>query len=825
MLSQVEMNASLSRLLVAGALALLAVTIAGSLRIAGGPQLARAQHATDASSSQGTATPRGTATEAKAEAMQTHRPVDLVDPFIGSAHSRWFYFSSASRPFGMVNLSPDTEVDGAWGSGYRYRVDTLRGFSHIHAWQLSGISVLPVTGAVDLSASPEAYAVPFSHENEEARPGYHTLSLPSYGVRAELTSTLRVGFHRYTFAPGKRRTLLFNLGGKLGPSEMTAGPVQEVSDTEIEGYTINQPTIRRPKPTSVYFVAQFDRSFERLDGWRWAGAAEGDATALGGAALRFGKGDAPLLAKVGISYVSVEQARKNLEAELPHWNFEQVVEASAEAWNEKLSRIEVEGGTHAQQVRFYTDLWHALQGRRVVSDASGTYIDNTGPEPVARRLPLGEGGRPAFRHYNSDSFWGAQWTLNTLWPLVYPGIAEGFVNSMVQMYKDGGLIPRGPSGGNYTYVMTGASSTPFIVSAYMKGLRGFDVETAYEGLRKNHLPGGIMGKIGYEHETQEGGGLEAYIDRGYVPYPLSEMQYGFHQDGAGQTLEYAYQDWTLAQMARELGHTDDYERFMERADNYRALYDENTAWMRPRTQDGSWLTSFEPLAYKEGFVEANASQGTWFVPHDVQGLIGLMGGREVFRQRLNRSFEKARAHDFVGSPPHLNKYVDYGNQPSMQVAYLFNYAGAPWMTQHWSREVIRQVYSGVTSEEGYHGDEDQGLMGSLAVLMKMGLFSMRGGSAQKPVYEVGSPIFDEITLHLDEQYYTGRRFTIETQGNSIENRFIQSAALDGQPLRKPWFYHDDLVDGGTLVLEMGSEPNESWGSRPQDAPPSMSTER
>jgi len=314
---------------------------------------------------------------------------------------------------------------------------------------------------------------------------------------------------------------------------------------------------------------------------------------------------------------------------------------------------------------------------------------------------------------------------------------------------------------------------------------------------------------------------------------LDRKKWGYHQDGAGQTLENAYQDWCLAQMSKALGKTDDYELFMKRALNYQNLYDPSTGWMRPKTKDGSWLTPFDFLNYDTGWVEGTAAQFTWFVPQDVQGLINLIGGREAFTSKLNNSFEKARSHNFVALKTRDKKetkknrrvYINYGNQPSMQTAFLFNYSGAPWLTQFWSREIIEKVYSGVSPFSGYSGDEDQGLMGALSVLLKIGLFEMRGGAAIKPIYEIGSPIFDKITIYLDSNYYSGKKFVIETKNNSNKNKYIQSASLNDNQLKKPWFLHDELVKGGNLILEMGEKPNENWGSDVQDAPPSITSSR
>jgi len=762
----------------------------------------------------------------------TSDPVDLVEPLVDAANSRWFFFNSATRPFGMVNLSPDMVINGAWNSGYRYNQDTIRCFSHIHAWQLSGIPVLPTTGEFKGHLGADKYGSRYSHEKETVKAGYHQIFLEDYGINAELTSTTRVGFHRYTFPQSDQSHIHVDFSTFLGPNDTQSGYARKVSDTEIEGYALMAPTRRRPRATYVYYVIQFETPFDDFGGWKNGKLVSGVNEIQGektGAYVSFSteEGDQRLM-KVGISYVSIEQAKLNLKTELPHWDFDRVVDESREEWNTWLSKINIEGGTETEQRRFYTDLWHALQGRRIISDVNGKYCDMTGEERRIGQIPLDEQGKPRFNHYNSDSFWGAQWTLNTLWHLVYPKITEEFVNSMLLMYQDGGLIPRGPSGGNYTYVMTGASSTPFIVSAYMKGIKGFDAELVYEGMRKNHMPGGIMAKAGYEHDTYTGGGLDYYIERGYIPHPLPGPPRGFHEDGSGQTLEYAYQDFTLAQMAKAMGKMGDYNHFMKRAQNYQNIWNDDIGWMWVKNADGSWAEPVDILQYDNGWVEGNAAQFTWWVPHDVQGLIDLMGGREAFNEKLNQSFEYATEHDFVSAKVSDDKgqtqenrrvYVNYGNQPCMQMAFLFNYSGAPWLTQYWSRKVIEAVYSGVSPQRGYSGDEDQGLMGALAVMMKMGLFSMHGGTLQEPIYEISSPIFDRITIQLNPDYYPGGEFVIETQNNSTANIYVQSANLNGNPLNKVWFPHEELVSGGVLKLEMGPSPNKEWGSG--ETPPSM----
>ncbi|MEZ4811114.1 MAG: GH92 family glycosyl hydrolase [Allomuricauda sp.] len=727
--------------------------------------------------------------------------VDLVYPLLDTENSRWFFFSSACRPFGMVNLSPDTEIDGAWGSGYRYKTDTIKALSHIHAWQLAGLAVLPV----DPNSSEDIFAdyySHFDHAKEKVFPGYHQLYLERHKVDVELTSTKRCGFHRYRFDKGEA-AIMINLGGPLGPSKITDGLLKQVSARIVEGELSNAPTFRRPKPTKVFFRIELDSDIAEIN------TSDDNGKFL----ISMNNPQNEVKMKVGLSYTSVQNAAYNLQEEIPHWNFDQVVEDSRAEWNSYLGRIKVEGGTEDDQRRFYTDLWHTLQGRRVISDANGFYPDNTGDSLQVRRLPLNSDGKPAFEQYNSDSFWGAQWTIQTLWQLVYPEVAEGFVNSLLQYYRDGGLVPRGPAGGNYTYVMTGASSTPFIVGAYQKGIRGFDMEEAYEALKKNHMPGGIMERAGYEHKTNTGGGLGHYLEKGYVPYPIPEGTFGFHQAGAGMTLEYAYQDWCLAQMAKALGKNEDYEYFMDRSQSYRNVFDVEKGWMRPKDVAGAWLEPFDPYQHATGFVESNAAQMTWFVPHDLEGLAELMGGKDKAVEKLNRQFEEAEklgftsgdAHDKELHPEYSRIPINYGNQPSIETAFVFNQLGRPDLTQYWVQKVVNSVYGNLGTDVGYNGDEDQGLMGALAVLMKIGLFQMTGGAEANPVYEITTPSFERIEIVLNPKYYNGDQFIIEAQG-SMEKIYLERASCNDVALESFRIHQSQISEGGVLKLNRASNP-------------------
>jgi len=748
----------------------------------------------------------------KAEKNTTFKKKELVDmvyPLLDTENSRWFFFSSASRPFGMVNLNPDTEIKGDWGGGYKYTTDTIKGFSHVHEWQMSALSVMPVTITTENSANifSDFYSK-FSHKSEKIFPGYHSLILDRYQIKAELTSTKRVGFHQYTFPLNTQKGILLNLNTILGPCENTNGKLEKDNDYELSGSLVLSTNFRRPKPLTVYFKIKFNKPITSIE----------RNSATGNYLVNFGKAKEKILMKAGISYTSIENATNNILQELPHWDFDKVVSDSKNEWNTLLGRIKIEGGTETDQKRFYTDLWHALQGRKMISDANGAYPDNTGEKFRIGQLPLSSDGKPKFNHYNSDAFWGAQWTINTLWGLVYPEIMDEFVHSLMQYYKDGGMIPRGPSGGNDTYVMTGASTTPFIVTAIQKGIVKEDLESIYLALKKNHMLNGIMGKAGYEHNTDSGGGLKYYLEKGFVPYPLPDGDFGSHQDGASQTLEYAYQDWTLAQLAKKLNHEEDYNYFMDRSKNYQNVFDKTSGWMRPKNIDGQWRENYDPYQYENGFIESNGAQSTWFVPHDINGLAELMGGKEKAVEKLNIQFETAQklkftsgnSHDAELHPEFSRIPINFGNQPSMQTSNIFNLLDRPDLTQYWTRNVVKETFSGLSPATGYNGDEDQGLMGSLNVLLKIGVFQMNGGTDENPQYQIGSPLFTKVSIQLNPNYYQGKIFVIEAKNNSSENIYINGIKYNNTPVEKFSISHESITNGGKLILEMSNKQSHNF---------------
>ena len=722
------------------------------------------------------------------------RPVDWVNPQIDTVNPRFFYFSSACRPFGLVNLSPDTQPDKTWKSGYRYPDESIECFSHIHGWQIAGLPVMPVTEDTD----PSKYASKYSHDDEVVKAGYHKVVLQDHKITAELTSTTRVGFHRYTYPADQSARVILDLKRKLMDHEMLNIETSVRDDKKaVEGTFAMGPTGRRKKNFTVYFVAEFSQEFETVGDWK-----------SGKAIVDFGKQSEPLLMKVALSYTSLEGARQNLAAELAHWDFDKIVTESADDWNEKLGRIQVEGGTDAQKTKFYTDVWHSLLGRRIVSDVDNRYADNTGDATVIRK-----GKRP---HYNFDALWGAQWSLNVLWPMAWPEMMDDFADTMINIYHNGGMIPRGPSGGNYTFVMIGDPAASFFSAAYHKGIRNWDKDAAFQGLMRNAFPGGIRDHAGYETQTySNGGGMSYYVNRGYVPLKIPKSK-GGHRQGAAQTLEYSYQDWCLSQFARSLKRDEEADMLEKRSNNYKNLWDPETAWMRPRNMDGSFNEPFSPINDKgftsPGFVESASAIYTFYIPHDLSGLAELFGSTDAMAAKLNSNFEKAAPVRFIADHGnHASSWVDYENQPATGMAHVFSHIEKPWLSQHWVREVHSKTFSDITPYGGYNGDEDQGQMGALSALMALGLFDMSGGAAQNPAYDLTAPVFDKITIKLNPDYHKGGEFVITTQNQSAENCYIQSAKLNGKEWNSFQIPHKTFVKGGSLELILGPKPNKSWG--------------
>ena len=741
---------------------------------------------------------------------------DYVDPLLGTSSSRWMLFPGPCLPFGMVKLSPDNTLEGQYklGAGYEYKINSISGFGHVHSWMMASFITMPTTGKVKVLAGtiedPDAgYRSRINNENTMASAGYYAAFLEDYKIKAELTATTRGGFQRYTFPKTESAQILFDFKiTEEEPSTIIEAAITKVSDTEIEGYAKREAG--EWNEYTVHFVARFDRPFTSMGGWQGSEILNNTNKIKVtedldvGAFVKFDVNeDQTVLMQTAISYVSIEQARLNLQTEMDpfDWSFNAAHNSARKVWNELLGKIKVEGGTEADKTKFYTGMYRAYSSKTIYSDVNGKYVDAC--ENVHQVDPND------FSVYGADAFWGSFWNLNQVWSLVSPDKSEKWVKSLLELYDKNGWLHDAPGGLEYSSIMVAAHQIPFIVNAWQKGIRGFDGEKAYKAMKEIQLNPGRPHECGGYAGNRN---LQTYMDLGYVPA---------NEGPVSNTLEYAYDDWCVAQMARSLGKMEDYKYFMQRSQNYRNVFDPTTKYIRPKYAGGPWLEEFSMVkgAGESGhgfgfgskdYVESNAWQFSWFVPHDMKGLIDLMGADE-FNTRLEEGFENSR-------PYFTSDFVNIGNQPNMQAPWLFNYAGKPWLTQYWVREVLDN-YFGTDPVDGYHGDEDQGQMGSWFVMSAMGLFQMDGGASMEPVYELSGPIFEKITIQLDQDYYKGKEFIIEAKNSSSKNRYIQSASLNGKVLDKFWFKHKDLVKGGKLILEMGSVPNKIWAANsehPQD---------
>ena len=747
-------------------------------------------------------------------------PVSWVDPYIESARGRYFYFVTGSQPFGMIGAAPLTRNKNQFGGGYNYNSTEVLGFPQVHCFMLSGITLMPTTGSLAPHKGEQEWKSGFSHDGEIVQPGYHRLYLDRYHLWVEQTAGDRVSFYRFTYTKDALTNILVNLGGYVSEATMTDARVERVGNNWLEG-SVN--TTGRlwggPENVRIYFAIEFQKPFETLNGWN-SEKELGDITTLSGTPEKTPKNsgsmsyyDAPttgvsaqyhvkagdtIQLKVAISYTSIDNARRNLASECNHWDFDRLRATSQNEWNEMLGRIAVKGGTVDQKKKFYTDLWHVLLGRHKLDDVSGDYPDNTDGERRGnftvnvkfkiRTLPKDTGGKVRFHMYNSDAFWLTQWNLNVLWGLAWPEVLDDFAASLVQYAENGKLLPRGPCGGGYSYIMTGSPATSLITSAFEKGvLTKKSPEIAYQMMKQNHAPGGMMG------DKAE---MEFYIKNGYYP------------SNAGITIEIAFQDWALAQMAKKLGKEEDYRYFLHRSEGWTKLFDPQQKLLFPKTKEGAWLHR-DPLD-GNGWVEANAWQATWSVSHGIAELAKLMGGEDTLCAKLNHAFEQAKSQDFVFG--YGSGYISYANEPACSDAHVFNYAGRPDLTQYWVRRVNAQAYGGVTPDKGYGGqDEDQGQMGGISALTSIGLFSLKGTSSIDPVYDITSPVFDEVVIRLNPAYYPGKEFVIRTYNNSKDNCYIQKAALNGKDYDRFYFRHADFARGGLLELWLGPKPNLSWG--------------
>jgi len=754
-------------------------------------------------------------------------PVAWVDPFIGTnffAHT----YPGAALPFGMVQLSPDTDTQG-WNasSGYQYGDQSIMGFSHTHfsgtgAALLGDILLMPYIGDRILyrpgaKASPDTgYRSRFAHQDEFASPGYYRVLLKDDSIQVELTVTRRVGFHRYTFPAADQVHIILDLGHVIGEPADGSSFVRFVSDREIEGYKFGVGGI-------VYFVVQFSKAFATYGTWdrNYQTPESGEGlfpykTAETGEQIgvfvdyRTTKNEI-LLVKVGLSYVSVDGARQNIQTEAADWDFDRIRRQAQDTWNTYLSRITIKGGTAEQKQIFYTALYHALIAQNISNDVDGRYFGMDG------RVQKVQGND----FYPTFLSWDTFRTEHPLLTIIAPEHVNDMLRSIAAKCREYGWLPAQHFRNKFEQGMVGDHLVPIVVDAFMKGFRDFEVESLYQMMRKKavEIPSAPLPAAAARM------GLSHYVSLGYLPADQVT-------ESVSSTLEFCYDDWCLAQMAKALGKEQDYQLFMKRAGNYTHVFDATTRFMRPRNLDGSWLKlceqspgiartgkhfyydCFDPLWVgrrpNRHYTESNAWQYLWFVPQDVDGLIALLGGREAFVAKLDTFFTMSpeiTGPKYVGVVGTIGQYV-HGNQPSHHVAYLYNYAGAPWKTQAKVRQIMDELYR--IGPGGLCGNEDMGSLSSWFVFSALGIYPVCPG---KPEYAIGTPLFAQATIDVSTAKQT-KRFTIRADNVSPLNKYIQSATLNGQPLHRPRLSHAEIVNGGQLIFNMGQEPNKEWGREP-----------
>jgi len=741
--------------------------------------------------------------------QKTISAAGYVNTLLGTAHSRWMIAPGPWMPFSMVKLSPDNQPYG-WQSGYDPTFESIGTFSHIHEWTMAGLGTMPANGKLKIKGGkpdkPEkGYRSKTNKETEEAPLGYYKVELTDYNILAELTSTNRCGFQRYTFPENSQdsRVLIDLFIPAEYPYLIKEAYLNKVDDYTIEGYSKQSSPYTwgfTKQEYIVNFVIQFDRPIKDFKVWKLTGVKNKDEFRrkrewdFGGIAYFDTQDNRVVKMRSAISYVSIENAKENLSKEITEpfdWNFNAVRDANVNAWNDILDRIKISTPDKFEKERFYTNMYRAYCSRNTFSDVNGDWID-----ALENKQTMKDPSKPAL---GCDAFWNSFWNLNQLWNMITPEWTSSWVNSQIAMYDANGWLAKGPAGMEYIPVMVAEHEIPLIVGAYQMGIRDFDTKKAFEAVVKmqttpaRKIGGGLAGNED----------LVPYLKYQYVPYDKGRFS---------NTMEYSYDDWTVSQFAKALGKETDYTEFLKRGYYWKNAIDTTIGFARMKNSKGEWLKDFDP--YKSGankqYVEGNAWQLTFFVPQDVPALADYIG-KDKFISRLSWGFEESYKTRFNGKN---DQYWDYpvvqGNQQSMHFAYLFNWVGQPWQTQKWSRAIMERYY-GHGIANAYLGDEDQGQMSSWFIMASIGLFQTDGGCSVNPVYEIGSPLFEKVEIDLGNRFGRGKTFTIEASNVSRSNKYIQSAELNGKALNSFMFPASELLKGGTLILEMGPEPNKNWG--------------
>lgn len=735
---------------------------------------------------------------------------DYVDTQIGTAHSRWMIAPGPWMPFSMVKLSPDNQNMG-WQAGYQPTFETVGCFSHIHEWTMGGLGMMPTNGKLftkvgDQFRPDEGYRSRIDKTTEEAPLGYYKVFMTDTKILAEVTATERASFQKYTFPKDQDGRVMIDLHIQAEYDyNLLDLEVKKVSDNRIEGYCHQispRPHVWSDDADQEYvvnFVIEFDAPIKKVGGWKndqvtEANSISGKSLKDAGLYVEFDTKNHPVVqARTGISLVSIANASENLQKEISDkfgWDFNAVVQNQKDVWNDILDRLTITTNDRIEKVRFYTNMYRALC-RNLWSDINGEWMS---PDEKVRKFT-----NPNHVALGCDAFWNSFWNLNQFWNLVTPEWSSKWVNSQLAMYDSNGWLAKGPAGMEYIPVMVAEHEIPLMVSAYQMGIRDYDAEKAFEAMKKmqttpaTHVAGGFAGNRD----------LVPYMKYKYVPIEKGRFS---------NTLEYSYDDWTVGQMAKALGKYNEYNTFNERGSWWKNAINPKNGYAHMRDTTGAFIPDFDPFqsGRNHHYVEGNSWQLSFFVPQDVPALVNILG-EKTFVDRLDWGFQ-------VSEPWRYNapndQYWDYpvvqGNQQSMHFAFLFNWAKKPWLTQKWSRSIIDKYY-GAGIANAYLGDEDQGQMSAWFVMAALGLFQTDGGCRIDPIYEIASPLYEKVVIDLGGRYNRGKTFTIEAKNASRNNKYIQSATLNGKPLNQFFFPASELLKGGELILVMGDKPNTSWG--------------
>ena len=719
-----------------------------------------------------------------------------VNVFIGTGGHGHTY-PGAVVPHGAIQPSPDTRIYG-WDacSGYYYNDSTINGFSHTHlsgtgCCDLGDVLIMPTVGEQDITQEEErgqtkAYASAFSHEREKAEPGYYSVMLDRYGIQAEITSTTRGAIHRWTFPKTEDAGVIVDLDYSLDDQTNIGMQLEVISDTEVVGHKM---TKYWAFDQYINFYAKFSKPFtytivddtvtvgdkqkpRRKALLKFAGTEEGEV----------------IYAKVGVSAVDIDGAKNNVLSEIPEWDFDGVKAAAHQRWSEYLAKIDIETGDADHRAIFYTALYHAGLQPYTFTDADGRYYG------MDMKVHQGDAEKPV---YTIFSTWDTFRAWHPLQTIIAPEFNGELVKSLLLKAREGGILPMWELCSNYTGCMIGYHSVPIIADAYIKGYRDIDINEAYKAMRRTaeyDTTGIIAPKAVAAILMNQAKYWKNKV--GYVPCDKDN-------EAVAKALEFAYNDWCIAQIAKEVGDTAGVALYENFAKAYKIYYDPEVGYMRGKDSEGKWRTPFDPARSthrSDDYCEGNAWQWSWFVPHDPEGLMELVGGKDVFLSKLDALF--AASSEITGESVSadisglIGQYA-HGNEPSHHIIHFYNYAGQPWKTQELIDQVLYTLY--FNNDNGLSGNEDCGQMSAWYILNAMGFYQVCPG---KPVYSIGRPLYDKVTINLTN----GKKFVIEAINNSRENKYIQSMELNGKALTEPFFTHDDIMQGGKLVFTMGNTP-------------------